>query len=119
MKYQIFWVMIRIGRFKSEISSIKFVQSSKTRTGLSLSSSTRFEIWGRDKKKNPLIVDLFSNTSEARIFENQAAQARKNRLPKMKTYRMDTKEDQAFFIPSLQTTLEYVKKKVQEPESMN
>ena len=48
--------------------------------GLSLPSSTRFEIWGHDKKKNPFIVALFSNTSEARTFENQAAQVRKKGL---------------------------------------
>ena len=42
--------------------------------GLSLPSSTRIEIWGHDKKKNPFVVAQFSNTSEARTFENQAAQ---------------------------------------------
>ena len=77
--------------------------------GLSLPSSTRIEIWGHDKKKNPFVIAQFSNTSEARTFENQAAQARKKGLLKMKTFRMDPKEDQAFSIPSWQTTLEYVK----------
>ena len=77
--------------------------------GLSLPSSTRFEIWGHDKKKNPFIVALFSTTSEARTFENQAAQARKKGLLKMKTFRMDLKEDPPFPIPSWQTTLEFIK----------
>ena len=77
--------------------------------GLSLPSSTRIEIWGHDKKKNPFIVAQFSNTSEARTFENQAAQARKKGLLKMKTFRMDPKEDPAFPIPSWQTTQEFIK----------
>ena len=46
--------------------------------GLSLPSSTRIEIWGHDKKKQPFIVALFTSTSDVRSFENQSAQARKD-----------------------------------------
>ena len=86
--------------------------------GLSLPSSTRIEIWGHDKKKNPFVVAQFSNTSEARTFENQAAQARKKGLLKMKTFRMDPKEDPAFPIPSCQLHKNTLKR-VQEPELVN
>ena len=77
--------------------------------GLSLPSSTKIEIWGYDKKKNPFVVAQFSNTSEARTFENQAAQARKKGLLKMKTIRMEPKEDPAFPIPQWRITQEFLK----------
>ena len=50
---------------------------------------------------------LFSSTSDARTFENQAA--RKKGVLKLKTIRMDTQEDPAFPIPMWKTTLEMIK----------
>ena len=35
------------------------------------------EIWGQDKKKQPITLALFATTSDARTLENQVAQARK------------------------------------------
>ena len=61
--------------------------------GLVLPNSTRIEIWGQDKKKQPFPLALFSSTSDARTFENQVAQARKKGVLKVKTFRMDPQED--------------------------
>ena len=43
------------------------------------------------------------------MFENQTAQARKKGALKIKTFRMDPKEDPAFPIPTWQTTLDLIK----------
>ena len=63
--------MTRTGRSKPDL--FNKVSTVFKDNGLSLPSSTQDEIWGNDKKKNPFIVALFSHTSEARTFENQAA----------------------------------------------
>ena len=85
------------------------VSSAFQEKGLSLPKRTRNKIWGQDKRKQPFILSLFSNSSEARTFENQVSQARKKEALNIKTQRMDSKTDAAFPISTLQTTFEYIK----------
>ena len=76
------------------------VQSVFQEKGLNLLKSTRFETWGQDSKKQTFVLALFSNSSDARMFENKAVQARKKGFLKVRTKRMEPWEDPAFPIPT-------------------
>ena len=52
-----------------------------------------------------MILALFSSIAEAKTFENQAAEARKKGVFKMKTQRMDPQDADAFPMISWQDTL--------------
>ena len=58
---------------------------------LTFPSSTNIEVRGY-KKKEFFILALFSSIAEAKTFENQAAEARKKGVFKIKTQKMDPQE---------------------------
>ena len=93
---------IRLGTF-NKVSTVFHVK------GLKLPQSTRIEIRGQDKKKDPFILALCSTKAKARTFENQMAEARRKEALKIKTVRMEPQGDPAFPIPAWQITLEHIK----------
>ena len=65
-------------KVKNLFNKVKSVFQEK---GLNLPNSTQIEICGQNSKKQPFVLVLFSKSSDARTFENQAAQARRKGGP--------------------------------------
>ena len=80
-----------------------------TKNQLKLSSNTNIEIRGQNKKKEFFILATFSSIAEAKTFENQAAEARKKGVSKMKTQRMDHQDVEAFPLVMWQNALKALK----------
>ena len=69
----------------------------------------KIEVRGQDKMKNLFVLALLSKLAEARSFENQAAEARKKGVMKLKTFRMEPMYDAAFPLITWQNILESLK----------
>ena len=73
---------------------------------LKLPKSTSIEVRGQNKKKELVILALFSSVSEAKTFEHQAAEGRRKNVTKMKTQKIEPLDADAFLLISWQDACE-------------
>ena len=81
----------------AQVSSIfSKVKTMFNVNNLKLQNSTSIEVRGENKKKEYFILALFSSISEAKTFEHQAAEGRRQNITKMQTQRMEPQDSDAF-----------------------
>ena len=82
---------------RAQTSSIfSKVKTMCNHNDLKLPKSTNIKVRGQNKKKEYLILELFSSVFEAETFEHQAVQGRRKNVTKMKTQRMEPQDADAF-----------------------
>ena len=96
--------------YRAQASSIfSKVKTLFNDNNLKLPKSTSIEIRGQNKKKEYVILALFSSISEAKTFEHQAAEGRRKNITKMKSQRLEPQDAEAFPLISWQDALSALK----------
>ena len=95
---------------RAQASSIfSKVKTMCNHNDLKLPKSTNIKVRGQNKKKEYLILELFSSVFKAKTFEHQAVQGRRKNVTKMKTQRMEPQDAEAFPLISWQDSLSALK----------